>query len=206
MTDAFCASRSLINASCLLIVLSRAASSFSYLDLRVKITLSSLSLEALSASCGEPFFLPRFPDEGISSPVTGSSRPRYLRTGRDCFWGFPVRILRGIAILLFHHILAGIIRTFIAIPISVLFPFPAKNDLTVLGAKIRLVVIRPIAALTGIIFNQSLRADITVQTAGSYHFCFEHFTYLRQDAHPSGKPSPDPAGTALPASPSCALR
>lgn len=68
-------------------------------------------------------------------------------------WRFPMRILRSIAILLFHYILAGIIRTFIAIPISVLSPFPAEYDPAVPGTEFRLVVVRSIASLTRIILN-----------------------------------------------------
>ena len=76
--------------------------------------------------------------------------------------GFTVRILRGIAVLLFHDMLAGIVRTFITIFIPIVYPLPAENDLAVLSTKVRLMIIRPIAALTRIIFNQGLRTDIAV--------------------------------------------
>lgn len=94
--------------------------------------------------------------------------------------GFTMRILRGVSVLLFHDMLTGIIRTFITIFIPIVYPLPAENDLAVHSTKVRLMIIRPIAALTRIILNQSLRADITVQTARSHHILLKHFTFLQQ--------------------------
>ena len=91
--------------------------------------------------------------------------------------GFPVRILRGVSVLLFHDIFTGIIRTFITVFIPILYPFPAKNDFAELSTKLRLMIVRPIAALTRIIVNQGLQTDIAVQPARSHHICFEHFYF-----------------------------
>ena len=93
---------------------------------------------------------------------------------------FPVRILRGIAVLLFHNMLTGIVRTFITIFIPIVYPLPAENDLAVLSTKVRLMIVRTIAALTRIILNKSLCADITVQTSRSHHIHLKHFTFLQQ--------------------------
>ena len=80
-----------------------------------------------------------------------------------------MRILRGIAVLLFHDMLTGIVRTFITIFITIVYPLPAKNDLAVLSTKVGFMIVWTIAALTRIILNQGLRTDITVQTARGHH-------------------------------------
>ena len=88
--------------------------------------------------------------------------------------GFPMRILRSVAVFLLHDILAGIIRTFVAVFIAIFSPLPTEDYATMHRTKLRLVIIRSIAPLTRIILNQSLRTDITVQSTWSYHFRFEH--------------------------------
>ena len=65
-------------------------------------------------------------------------------------------ILGCIAVLLLHHIFAGIVWTLIAVRIPILPAFLTQDNAAVIGAEFRLVIVRPIAALAGITRDQGL--------------------------------------------------
>ena len=88
-------------------------------------------------------------------------------------------ILRGVAGLLLHDILAGIVRTFVAVLIAIRPPLSAEDNAAMPRAKLRLVIIWPVAPLAGIMLNQSLCTDITVQAARRNHTSFEHHSCLQ---------------------------
>ena len=80
------------------------------------------------------------------------------------------RILRCIAGFLLRYVFTRIIRTFIAIIVSVFFPFAAENDTALFRTEFRFVLIRPVAAGTGIRFCQRPFAEAAVKPAGGNHF------------------------------------
>lgn len=96
-------------------------------------------------------------------------------------WRLPVWVLRCIPAFLLHDILTGKIRTFIAVLISVFPPLPAENNPTVFRAELRLMIIRPVAALTGIILNQGHGTNVTVQPTGGDHFRFKQCAHSFTD-------------------------
>ena len=84
-----------------------------------------------------------FRQRPLSFPLLHGERHEILRPAS----------LRGIAILLFHDIRAGMARARIA---AILPPLPAEDDTAGSGAEFGLVAVRPVTALARILLNQRL--------------------------------------------------
>ena len=89
-------------------------------------------------------------------------------------WRFGQRISVCVTGFLFHDIFAGKIGTFVAEPVSVFSSMTAQYYAASSGAEFRLVVIRPIAACTGMLFSLCISAQTAVEAAGSDHIGSKH--------------------------------